>query len=160
MSPNFLPCWTGFGAVATSPVSTFVEISFDSWGWVGIVASGIEDLSWCLKFKNLFCNFAFWSSPRFVRYRRLSILFWARCISEIGGGNIRVCCLRYQNSSWEILFSSKPLSNLSSPGKTFVCSLHLSRWLEIYKKISIWSSHCLFVLFDKPSSFTWMHLLR
>ena len=39
---------TGFGAVATSPVSTFVEIWFDSCGWVGIVASGIKDLSWCL----------------------------------------------------------------------------------------------------------------
>ena len=49
-----------------------------------------------------------------------------RCISEIGGGTIRVCCLRYRSSSWEILFSSKPLPNLSSPGKTFVRSLHLS----------------------------------
>ena len=38
----------GFGAVATSPVSTFVEICFDSWSSVGIVASGIKDLSWCL----------------------------------------------------------------------------------------------------------------
>ena len=39
---------TGIGAVGTSPVSTFVEIWFDSWDWVGIVASGIKDLSWCL----------------------------------------------------------------------------------------------------------------
>ena len=37
-----------FGAVATSPVSKFVDICLDSWGWVGIVASGIKDLSWCL----------------------------------------------------------------------------------------------------------------
>ena len=41
----------GFGAVSTSPVSTFVEIWFDSLGWVGNVASGIKDLSWFLKFK-------------------------------------------------------------------------------------------------------------
>ena len=40
--------WTGFGAVGTSPVSTFEEIWFDSWGWVGIVNSGIKDLSRCL----------------------------------------------------------------------------------------------------------------
>ena len=122
--------WMGFGAVDTSPVSTFVEIWFDPWGWVGIVASGIKDLSWCLKFKSLFYNcmycFAFWSSPRFVRYRRLSILFWMSCISEIGGDTIRVCCLRYRSSSWEILLSTNPLSNLSSPGKTFVRSLHQS----------------------------------
>ena len=38
---------TGIGAVGTSPVSTFLEIWFDSWGWVGTVASGIKDLSWC-----------------------------------------------------------------------------------------------------------------
>ena len=36
---------TGIGAVGTSPVSTFVEIWFDSWGWVGIVRLRVVPLS-------------------------------------------------------------------------------------------------------------------
>ena len=41
--------WSGFGtAVDRPPVSTVVNIWFDSWGWVDIVASGINDFSWCL----------------------------------------------------------------------------------------------------------------
>ena len=38
----------GFGAVCALLVSTLLEIRFDSWSWVGIVASGIKDLNCCL----------------------------------------------------------------------------------------------------------------
>ena len=61
-------------------------------------------------------------------------------------GTIRVCCLRYWRSSWEILFSLNPLSNLSSPGKTSARHRHLFGVVGFL------------VLFDKPSSFAWIHL--
>ena len=71
-------------ALLVRRLSTIVEIWFDSWGWVGIVASGIKDLRWCYSWKTCFstaCTASFFGPLRGL-YNTGDYPYYSECVAS------------------------------------------------------------------------------